>query len=365
MRFPQLDQENWYPGDAHDHSDYSRLAIYEEGLKPLSEVAEAAFNGEDPLAWLIMTEHGPQLGMVNGNLAVYNEEYGRTRFIEEEEEMLALEKSGQADCLIMGEELGTVTSGHLVAYGVEEYIVDGPLDSDENGFIERVEGTGGFCFIAHPRQQSNGVTFWHWPDFEREISTITPDSALRGFELLSGVHESPDQTGLTETWDRALADGGRVLVTGTSDAHKPEEVGRFARTYVFLGEKGVHLGTKDHADVLEALREGHSVVTNGPLAVCVAVNVRSGDTAGPGDVMQVEPGDEITVYTAAGDAGGGCGEVKLVSDLAGAGLIKDAGATFNLTVPEQSGLEGYYFRLEGYGSGGTCYTNPVFLVVKD
>lgn len=360
--FPQLDPANWYPGDAHDHSEYSRLAGYNEGLMPLADVVDAAFGGENPLAWLIMTEHGPQLGMVNGNLAVYNEEYGRARFAEEVGEMLALEQSGRADCLMMGEELGTVTSGHLVAYDINGYVTDGPLDSDEDGFMERVRDAGGFCFIAHPRQETGGITFWHWPDFERDISSITPDSTLRGFELLSGVHESPDQTGLLETWDRVLADGSRALATGTSDAHKPEEVGAYARTYVFLEEGGASLNEEDHAGVLNALRDGHSVVTNGPLALCVAVNTRSGGAAGPGDVLRVDPGDEIIVYTAAAEVGGGCEGVKLISDIGSAGLVKEPGAFFKLTIPEGDGPEGYYLRLEGYGRGGTCYSNPVFLV---
>ena len=62
----QLDPANWYPGDAHDHCIYSELAFYEEGLVSLAEVAEAAFEGDDPLAWLYMTDHGPQLGMKDG-----------------------------------------------------------------------------------------------------------------------------------------------------------------------------------------------------------------------------------------------------------------------------------------------------------
>ncbi len=276
--------------------------------------------------------------------------------------MLALEKSGAAPCLLIGEELGTITSGHLVAYGIKRYVTDTAMDADEEGFIRRVGEAGGFGFIAHPRQRESSVTFWHWPSFEQYISGITPDSTLRGFEVLSGVHVHPEQTGLLEAWDRALAGGAPVLVTGVSDAHTPQEVGRMARTYVFVDKQGAPLDSGDHAAVLEALRKGHSVATNGPLAVCYAVNQRTGRGAGPGESLEVRPGDEITVHTACGSGDAACTGLKVVTDLPGADLIKDPGATFNLTVPERTGQDGHYLRLEGYGPGGACYANPVFLV---
>ncbi len=233
----QLDLANWYPGDTHDHSTYSLLALYEEGLAPLAQVAEAAFGGDFPLAWLAMTDHGPQLGMRDGNLTLYTEEQGRLRFAQEQAEMLSLEAAGQAGCLMMGEELGTVTSGHLVALGIDGYVTDGPLDADEQGFIRRVGEAGGFCFIAHPRQQEGQVTYWHWPGFEKDISGITPDSTLRGFELLSGDHIHPEQTGLLETWDRELARGTPVLVTAYPTPTARKEVGRKARTYIFIRQE--------------------------------------------------------------------------------------------------------------------------------
>ena len=155
------------------------------------------------------------------------------------------------------------------------------------------------------------------------------------------MHEHPEQTGLLEAWDRALAGGAPVLVTGVSDAHTPQEVGRMARTYVFVDKQGAPLDSGDHAAVLEALRQGHSVATNGPLAVCIAVNQRTGGGAGPGESLEVRPGDEITVHTAWGGSGdAACTGLKVVTDLPGADLIKDPGATFNLTVPERTGQVG-------------------------
>lgn len=358
----QLDPANWYPGDAHGHSDYSLLAFYEEGLVPLAEMAEAAFGGDDPLAWLLMTDHGPQLGMRDGLVTAYSEEQGRRRFEEERAEAKELEASGAAGCLMIGEELGTVTSGHLAVYGINGYVTDSPMDNDEEGFIKRVGEAGGFCFIAHPRQRSNSVTFWHWPGFEQYVSGITPGSTLRGFELLSGVHVDPEGTGLLETWDRALAGGAHVLVTGVSDAHTPGDVGRMARTYIFADKQGAALDGSDHAAVLEALREGHSVATTGPLALCYTVNQRTGRGAGPGESLAILPGDKVTVYTACGSGKTACDGLKLVTDLAGVDLIKEPGAAFSLTIPEPSDKEGYYLRLEGYGPGGACYTNPVFLI---
>ncbi len=357
----QLDLANWYPGDTHDHSIYSLLAFYEEGLAPLSQVVESAFGGDSPLAWLIMTEHGPQLGMPEGDVTSYGEEQGRLRFAEEQAEMLSLEASGQAGCLMLGEELGTVISGHLIALGINGYVTDGPLDADEQGFIRRVGEAGGFCFIAHPRQQQGQVTFWHWPGFAEDISGITPDSTLRGFELLSGEHIYPEQTGLLDAWDQELARGTPVLVTGVSDAHHPEEVGRKARTYIFIDKGGARLNGRDHDAVLQALRQGHAVVTTGPLAVLMAVNLRSGDSAGPGETLRVKPGDAIAVNTAGGSGEAGCEKMKLVSDLLQAGLLDNAGAVFNLTIPSRTDGAPHYLRMEGYGPNGTCYTNPIFL----
>ena len=355
----QLDPANWYPGDAHDHCDYSKLAFYEEGLVPLPELAEAAFGGEDPLAWLVLTDHGPQLGMEGGLATAYSAEHGRARFEEERAEALELERSGAAGCLLVGEELGTVTSGHFAAYDIDGYVVDSAWDNGEEGFIRRVGEAGGFGFIAHPRQRKGGVTFWHWPGFERYISGITADSTLRGFEVLSGVHVNPEQMGLLEAWDRALAAGVPVLVTGVSDAHTPQEVGRFARTYVFVDKGGAPLDGGDHAAVLDALRRGRSVASNGPRAVCYAVNRRTGQGAGPGEYLAVSPGDEVTVHTAC--AAAACTGLKLVSDLPGADLVKDPGAVFNLSIPAPADRNGHYLRLEGFGPGGACYANPVFL----
>ena len=364
-----IDPGNWYAGDAHMHSEYSELSVTHDGQGTLEEWADAAFAREH-LSWIVMTEHGPNLGFENGYVSTFDIKRARNRWNEATSEMESLESSGKAGCMMLGEEMGTAVGGHLVAFQTSDYVVDSPFDMDESGFIQRVGEAGGFCFIAHPFEEQFQI--WLWPDFERYITGIDTQSTLRGFELLSGTHNDPELNGLLKIWDKHLLSGERVLVIGSTDAHKPEDVGKAIRTYVYVEGRDDHrLNGEDHDRVLDALRNGHSVVTTGPVAFFMVTNRRTGEVAGIGDELGVQPGDMLEISTRCDDQEVPCKEIKIYgSILPQEGLTLSPDQSQEIQVPEGEGVTAGstgYLRLEGYRESGAqreqgaCYSNPIFL----
>ena len=157
---PYLDPANWHADDAHVHSYHSGLFVTEVG-KPIVErlkeksllfwllnpflksllrnrwdgqgepvkIAEEALKSD--LSWVLITEHGPNMGLppLNGGgqcLYEYSVQAGIDTWTREQGELATCE-SAQGCCMIMGEEFSNLwRHGHLLVYGSQDYINNDP-----------------------------------------------------------------------------------------------------------------------------------------------------------------------------------------------------------------------------------------------
>ncbi len=380
------------------------------------------------LSWVCMTEHGPNLGMpplieaTGQNLFRYNTRTARNNWGRAWRELCYAEEApGCCHCMMLGEELSSCWHfGHLLAYRTHNYLENGPAikmllsvfgwlfrwvrfrkmaAEVQRDYIERVIKTtnpNDFCFIAHPIHRH----YYSWNGFEESLKGVKKNTPLCGFELLNdtlsgdreGLHE------LLETWDRFLADGYRVRIIGGSDGHAPERIGVSSKTYIYSTSDhfGCHEVTHSicremHDAVLQSLRHGHSVVTDGPLALLAVFNDKEIGTSG--DRFPIIPGETLKLKMACGPEDLSCFNYRIIcsfttkelegetpaeiesfvaQDRAGGdpgALIAEIDerteeTDFSIQVPNDPGLVSGYVRVEGYGPAGTCYTNPVFLVTK-
>jgi hypothetical protein len=213
------------------------------------------------LEWLVLSEHGPWLG-VNGvsSITRYNEKAGEQswNYIRDAADELAPSPDYQIHVL-MGEEIGSAppysVSGHFNVYQTDQYI---PNDIDalpDAKYIADVEKAGAWGAINHPFHEGNGWDCWDsgstWssvsvPDPLHLLQKDCPDNAeahapksfgtsgsqgFRAMEITSGGRFPP--TGTLEEWDRLLSHGLAIAAVGGSDAHT---LSRSAENW----ESGVH-----------------------------------------------------------------------------------------------------------------------------
>jgi len=96
-------------------------------------------------------------------------------------------------------------------------------------------------------------------------------------------------------WDSMLGEGRRWWITANSDSHvhwteggSDFWPGEYSKTYI--------LAQKNHASILESLRQGQVFVTTGDLVSELWVSVRSGSReAMIGETLQLEAGEPLTV----------------------------------------------------------------------
>ncbi len=184
--------------DLHIHSSYSRDATAkpEEILKRCREL------GLDGLA---ITDHNA----IKGSLKAY-----------------AMAAS-EGLVVVRGVEV-SAKEGHVLALGVQELIPKG-LSAAET--IERIHAVGGLAIVAHPHRFPSGTGV-----------DVARQNKFDAIEILNGGN-SKRSNGLA----RRVAEEMRAPVTGGSDAHELDEVGK---AYTVLEE------VTDEAGVLEAISKG-------------------------------------------------------------------------------------------------------------
>ncbi len=421
IRNPHLDPANWHPGDAHAHSDYSRLdarllvralpasrlilalilrmilrfkfgdvSNYDryniEGHGDMRSFAKSL--KKNHMDWVCLTEHGTNLGLpVYGAIQDpfgYSKEAGDLRWRKQTAEIDAISRLVKCS-LIQAEELGSLWHyGHLLTYGHEDFFDDDPkrtllasylfgllgvrlarfyreADKEQDELIEHVITSpdhDAFGYIAHPLGGTH-----EWDGFERylrEIPIDTDSHRLRGFEMMSGkAHSGSKMDILAEKWDMHLKEGRRLRIIGGSDAHEPRKIGnRGIRTYAFVDNPPKRPVLRKER-ILQALRMGYSIVTNGPTAFFSASN--NGERAGIGSVLTVDPlkplrieckleeGTQVLLHYAVDSE-------KYVQE------IDNSGSELDIGKIQKRG----FLRLEAFrpSDATRCFTNPIFLVRK-
>ena len=234
------------------------------------------------------------------------------------------------------------------------------------------QATDAVSFAAHPEHRCSWLErlllnrgAWHPAD------RTLPDglqiwNAYAGLELQQGIAH----------WRALLLEGHRIPILAGSDAH-----GDFSRTrsvalpFLKLAESTGHFGEPrtcaflerlDRLTLLDALKRGKTVLTDGPLAICTAHTPEASATIGgvlPGGVCQLrirarstpEFGllERLLLYH------GTLGKQESQEELA-----LQQSYCFETSYPLEMNSPGYV-RLEAYARKGDrqtrCLTNPIWI----
>lgn len=321
----QSELQYWKAGDQHVHTNHSDgwlLSVYDQ--------AQEAKNAG--LSWVIITDHHTMMDA---------EEW-------ETERNECVEAQNSIGIEVMcGLEVGSIdardypvgSAGHYLAYDINSY-VNPPNDCQ--AMIDAVyQQAGGFGFIAHPYGSPN-----EWVDWN-----------VTGYTGLEIMHSNSPSAESISKWNEILEDpSARVFGIGNTDSHWQWQMGDTV-TYCYIEEEEV-----DHDDIYDALENGHSVVSNGPLITFKIGDKRIGDTV----LMTAS----TVVLDIAWDAqpldaqqSGQIQQIQIISnDLE---INKDvSGETGSTSVTVAVTPQTRYLRLQGIFSNGEAYTNPIWVPVR-
>ena len=138
-----------------------------------------------------------------------------------------------------------------------------------------------------PGHQAAGLTRDGSGDPDGRRGSYRHSPTLGGFDQMTAR--------LGGFWDSMLGEGRRWWITSTSDSHKHYTEGgsdfwpgEYSKTYV--------RATRDHADILDGLRNGRVFVTTGDLVSELDVTVTSGErSAAIGGRLLATPGQAIAI----------------------------------------------------------------------
>lgn len=279
--------DGWYYGDAHWHSDKTKDQV--EFAAPV-ELA-ASFGKAIGLSWFAVTDHSYDLDAPLDDYFAIDPDLTKWKSLQAE---IELANSQFDDFVVLrGEEVSCGNSKgqnvHLLVYGVPEFI-PGRGDSGKTGFdfkfkpdlsiqevLELVRNYNGVAYAAHPNADNSflGRIFLNrgtWLDSDCKME------GCYGLQFWNGCSGQRFADGY-KRWLRLLLDGEKCYIIAGSDAH-----GDFNRTrkmkfpWVKLVESMdssfgkprtcLYCGsTLNEHNILEAMRRGRAVTTDGPLAI--------------------------------------------------------------------------------------------------
>ncbi len=290
--------EGWYHGDIHCHTYYTSDQI--EFGAPLEVMAFSAFCMG--LQWMVATDHSYDLDDCENCYSSNDPLLMKWRMMRKKAELLVESLS-----VIPGEEVTCRTQKgqncHLLAINSNKFIM-GSGDSGENSFKTKTEKSigeavsecmewGGFACAAHPLEKIPllekfflGRGKWTFSDLE------TP--GIKALQFYNGIRDKGFRDGMN-SWIKLLLNGRRIYTFGGNDAHGDLNRSRYVwLPLMFISEGIEHVFgnvrtvvramSKSTIDIIEALNEGHAVVTDGPFINLELVK----------NNVVAHPGDEIT-----------------------------------------------------------------------
>lgn len=334
--WPQI--RNWYAGDIHYHTNYSRNAV--EFGAPVDIAKKAA--QEIGLDWIAITEHS---------------------FAFKEEEMprlvqLAGEKSDSTFVFIPGEEVST-NSGpadqyrHFLAIGISNYIPGDEILANGGAktllpakLIENANSQGGVGYVAHPYYSDFLRKEWQEEDYN------LPFQGLQIWNYETWAKDTSELEKGLKKWAELLRNGRKVFIGGGSDAHGDFQILGKARTYAY---------TEDFSQrgIVEALRNGNSFITDGPLITAWINEATFGQEA------LVEEGAKVRVKIQFA-SNSYFGKVSAIEIWAGDNLVDtinpnsyfDSGL---LWADKSTAADTYYRFAARTEHGYAAYTNPIWV----
>lgn len=281
-----------YFGDAHTHSDYTDDQVeFGSPLKASVELCKSM-----GLSFFCVTDHSYDLDDTVDDYLTNDPALPKWRNLQREASKI---NSGESRFkIVVGEEVSCLNSSgnnvHLLVLGSGQYFA-GSGDSAERWFrtrgehtLEEIAGhTKAVTFAAHPKESVSflerlllGRGNWGTRDLIAE--------GLTGVQIVNGDFGDGFRSGY-ESWIAALLRGERSVLLGGNDAH-----GNFNRfrqigiPFFLIRENGTHIfgkmrtgvfieGGLGQSSILDALRNGRSIVTDGPVA---RMRVRGGRSRG-------------------------------------------------------------------------------------
>jgi len=384
--------DGWYYGDAHWHSDKTKDQV--EFAAPV-DVA-ASFAKAIGLHWFTVTDHSYDLDAPLNDYFAIDPDLTKWNDLHKEIESI----NAQFDNLVVlrGEEVSCGNSKgqnvHLLVYGVPEFI-PGRGDSGKTGFdfkfkpdfsiqevLEIVKDHNGVAYAAHPNADNSFLgrivlNRGTWLDDDCKMEGCS------GLQFWNGCSGQRFVDGY-KRWVRLLLDGEKRYIIAGSDAH-----GDFNRTrkmkfpWVKLLESMdssfgkprtcLYCGSNPNEDnILDAMRCGRAVITDGPLAIFNIKN-EHGQEANIGETisgnqfeitLQVKSTEEFGRLSKAvlyrGNPSQKLEEIELEINLK---RTKDDYAHFSKH--SMKSKSDCYFRLEVTSQEGErkhrCITNPIWV----
>lgn len=258
-------------------------------------------------------------------------------------------------------------AGHLLAYGIttpQNSVGIGPdwfpYEPDQQDAIDFVEGQSGFAYIAHPFGGPDPiplVEIWDWDD-------IDSSQEYTGLEVFHETWQDEYDGRTLDKWVEYLLDGDKIYGIGNSDAHDLHSLGK-ARAYIYT-----ETFTED--GIIDALHNGHSIMTDGPLVVCNITNefcetaIIGGEIAGQDLTLNVqwvstsEFGNVSHIYVHRGIIGE-TEEGDEIYHLTPNNLSGTATLDLTSKIPQPQ-LKTVYIRLNATTDEGYCvHTNPIWI----
>ncbi|MHB9030837.1 MAG: CehA/McbA family metallohydrolase, partial [Candidatus Latescibacterota bacterium] len=290
--------EGWIHGDIHCHSAFTSDQV--EFGAPLEVLSLAAVClGLD---WMAVTDHSYDLDDRANDYLSADPELDKWRLMREKANLLS--DSLDRFTVIPGEEVTCRTrkgqNGHLLALNSERFI-RGSGDSGERGLFTRTEHSiaeaaaacvewGGLACAAHPLEPASFaeriiLNRGAWTPKDLETPGIT------ALQIHNGVRDRGFVRGM-RAWIRLLLQGKRVYAFGGSDSHGDLNRQRAIRIPFLSLREGqnhrfgsvrtaVFAPSNSPSDIIEALRNGRALVTEGPF-IDLTIDAY-GWTARPGD----------------------------------------------------------------------------------
>ncbi len=258
--------ENWYAGDIHYHTNYSRNLVEIGGKIEETKVAAK----EIGLDFIAITDH---------SFALREQEW--PQLIKRSNE-----NSDNKFIFIPGEEVSTANGiekyQHFLAIGIENYIPGEEIESNGHRkvlspaeLIENVNAQSGVGYVAHPFYKDYFRQEWKEEDYD------LPFTGLQVWNYETWSKDASELEKGMQKWIELLAKGKKVFIGAGSDSHGDWQMLGKTRTYVY---------TKDfsQAGILSSLKNGNSFITDGPLIVAWINNATFGQEALVGEIEKVK-----------------------------------------------------------------------------
>jgi len=364
--------ESWIFGDLHAHTAYTEDQV--EFGAPL--LAYPALGGAQGLTFAFAADHSYDLDKQLGSFTSKDPGLLRFNYRNAEISELNAENAGRF-ILLPGFELSVANvrrkNVHLLLLN-QRHFIPGSGDSAERWFRRRSElpihaalerqDDHALAVAAHPKMNPPwlqrrllGRGHWESEDLESE--------GLFGLQIWNGKQSADFRRGL-ECWIEGLLSGKRWKIVAGSDAHgnfnRYRQVGfpmlklLEAETQIFGSVRtGIHLGGALNVEnLIEGLRSGRSLVTDGPFADLVVRGLAEGSSEAfivARSTPEFGPLSGLKLYR--GKPGKENEQLLLEEDF-------HAEYSREISVPVQG--TGGYLRLEVAASRGRlCLTNPVYL----